>query len=423
MSSTWVVEHTQSILSPTCRLCPGLADEYGPWRARQALPQPEPYAIPQIIATETFTWPGTEYTKHIHLEADDSIPEHTGHYLGRGVTSEVHEVVYHETTFALKRRRVLRRNTYRDLKEFKKEQANMEKVKHHQHVAKIVGTFVHPRVIGILIWPAAICDMGTFFDDLDPLWTLYLQYGKHGCVERKKIEQAIGADAMKRLTALNVLHTSTADQSTFFPAYLRIERSFGCLATALAYLHNQGVKHKDLKPTNILLTSNNILLTDFGTSTDISTAAESATETWGGTPKYFAPEVAAYLPSGRAADIFSLGCIFLEMAYVHYGTPQEAFQQLRPSKDRSYQANIHLLDHWVGRVHMYPDGWFRSLVKDMLAAAPEKRPIASDVVERLLELRRQYDSVGGNVSSGALFGDCCAGRMTLAEMDRFETPI
>ncbi|KAF2815084.1 kinase-like protein, partial [Mytilinidion resinicola] len=89
---------------------------------------------------------------------------------------------------------------------------------------------------------------------------------------------------------------------------------FGCLAKAIEYLHSQKIRHKDLKPSNVLLGRDNLWLTDFGSSTDFSMLSMSATENGErGTPKYFAPEVALYERNGRSADMFSLGCIFLEM--------------------------------------------------------------------------------------------------------------
>ena len=61
--------------------------------------------------------------------------------------------------------------------------------------------------------------------------------------------------------------------------------------SAVAYLHDQKIRHKDLKPSNILLTSDNLILSDFGSATDFSHLSQSATDNERGTPKYFAPEV------------------------------------------------------------------------------------------------------------------------------------
>jgi serine/threonine protein kinase len=43
---------------------------------------------------------------------------------------------------------------------------------------------------------------------------------------------------------------------------------FGCLASALKYLHSLGIKHNDLKPLNTLVDDESIWIIDFGTAID-----------------------------------------------------------------------------------------------------------------------------------------------------------
>jgi serine/threonine protein kinase len=93
--------------------------------------------------------------------------------------------------------------------------------------------------------------------------------------------------------------------------------ALGCLSSALLYLHvSQNIKHKDIKPENILVDRHgSVLLADFG----ISKQYQGETVTWGPTAfteKYAAPEVAAQGSRDLSADIFSLGCVFLEMVTV-----------------------------------------------------------------------------------------------------------
>jgi serine/threonine protein kinase len=90
---------------------------------------------------------------------------------------------------------------------------------------------------------------------------------------------------------------------------------FGCLCSAVLYLHNSKCRHKDLKPGNILVYMNNVLITDFGTAHDWSEQSRSTTTGRSGTytPGYAAPEVVYEEPRSSSADIWSLGCIYLDM--------------------------------------------------------------------------------------------------------------
>ncbi|KAF2263991.1 MAP kinase [Lojkania enalia] len=97
----------------------------------------------------------------------------------------------------------------------------------------------------------------------------------------------------------------------------------------LAYLHEAHVVHRDIKPENILLDHNGVIkFVDFGAAKVIARqgrtlAAEHAATRQGGrqrsmtgTPMYMSPEVIRGATTGRhgAVDIWSLGCVILEMA-------------------------------------------------------------------------------------------------------------
>ena len=91
---------------------------------------------------------------------------------------------------------------------------------------------------------------------------------------------------------------------------------FGCLATAVAYLHKNRIRHKDIKPSNVLVKDGNVLLTDFGLSRDCNHTRSTTEGPTARTAKYCAPEVADYMARSYSSDMWSLGCVFLEMMTV-----------------------------------------------------------------------------------------------------------
>ncbi|GAA2556137.1 hypothetical protein GCM10010435_28470 [Winogradskya consettensis] len=80
------------------------------------------------------------------------------------------------------------------------------------------------------------------------------------------------------------------------------------VAAALAAAHASNIVHRDVKPGNIMVTSDGIKLVDFG----ISAAVGSADETGGellGTPAYLAPERLDGGPVRPATDVYGLGLL------------------------------------------------------------------------------------------------------------------
>ncbi|XP_040925534.1 serine/threonine-protein kinase PAK 6b [Betta splendens] len=82
---------------------------------------------------------------------------------------------------------------------------------------------------------------------------------------------------------------------------------------ALAYLHSQGVIHRDIKSDSILLTlDGRIKLSDFGFCAQISKDVPRR-KSLVGTPYWMAPEVISKTPYGTEVDVWSLGIMVVEM--------------------------------------------------------------------------------------------------------------
>ncbi len=89
------------------------------------------------------------------------------------------------------------------------------------------------------------------------------------------------------------------------------------LCDALAYAHERGILHRDVKPENVLLANGHALLADFGIARAISAATLAPHTVTGvvvGTPAYMSPEQASGERELDArSDLYSLACVLYEM--------------------------------------------------------------------------------------------------------------
>ena len=149
---------------------------------------------------------------------------------------------------------------------------------------------------------------------------------------------------------------------------------FACLSDALVYIHHQNVRHKDIKPRNILVLAESVYITDFGLARDLDLEATSKTEgyVFGKTPMYSPPEVISEGKRGRSADIFSLGCVFAEMATVlNKRSIFEFFKYRVRNGVHSYYETLDKVERWFER-----SSCFDRLIGSMISIHPENRPSA-----------------------------------------------
>ena len=90
------------------------------------------------------------------------------------------------------------------------------------------------------------------------------------------------------------------------------------LCLAVKHIHDRNILHRDIKCQNIFLTkSGQIKLGDFGIAKILDSTIQLS-HTMIGTPYYFSPEICMGRPYNHKSDIWSLGCVFYELATLRH---------------------------------------------------------------------------------------------------------
>ncbi|KAI9035688.1 uncharacterized protein KD926_003132 [Aspergillus affinis] len=173
---------------------------------------------------------------------------------------------------------------------------------------------------------------------------------------------------------------------------------FGCLAGAIQYLHENKIRHRDLKSRNILIKDGRVFVADFGTAYSWKGSKHSITNHRNVpyTAEYIAPEVALHQSRSTASDMWSLGVVFMEMSTVLMGsTIRELKARLHafshPHGTEPYLwANLPVIDTWIGALTSYAEARDESTeplswVRDLLQEKPNKRLKAGGLMKHVLE--------------------------------------
>ncbi|KAL5256617.1 hypothetical protein ACHWQZ_G011760 [Mnemiopsis leidyi] len=143
------------------------------------------------------------------------------------------------------------------------------------------------------------------------------------------------------------------------------------LCCACAYLHSNGIIHRDIKTVNIFLNKTGILkVGDFGISKMLTSDSEAA-DSIVGTPYYMSPEICRGLPYGYKSDVWSCGCVLYEML------------ELRKTFDATNQLRL-VYSIVTKEFKPVSESWsqdLRNILTSMLQKDPDNRPTVQDILD------------------------------------------
>jgi serine/threonine protein kinase len=175
------------------------------------------------------------------------------------------------------------------------------------------------------------------------------------------------------------------------------------------------------------LSDGRVYLCDFGISRDLSKAEHSTTndEVLKVTPRYCAPEVFGREPRNKRSDVWSLGCVFLEIITVVKGYPLEELNEfLLDASDHESSRGLwcapDAMRSWLEHIRSdkndtaddIPLGWIISMIR----LEKEDRVAASDVVKMAVQASSELES------PDLYIGSCCTRADSVAFVDTLISP-
>jgi eukaryotic-like serine/threonine-protein kinase len=152
------------------------------------------------------------------------------------------------------------------------------------------------------------------------------------------------------------------------------------IASGLASAHEQGIVHRDVKPSNVFLTpSDAAKIGDFGIARlERPDATLTLTGQTFGSPPYVAPEQATGGTVDARADLYSLGCVLFQMLVGRRPFSGDDAVSL------VYQ-HVHTTPPRVDSLHPEVPVALGDLVAGLMAKDPDDRPDSAEEVQRALE--------------------------------------
>lgn len=297
-----------------------------------------------------------ESTKdHIHFTG--SADEHFIYraHLGQGGFGAVDAVISKLSLTQYARKRLHRGKDSQENRrahQFFVEEIMMLKALSYRHLVKITGSYTDPRYIAYLMEPVAETNLAEFLRG-------------------------------RRLSSADVVS---------------LRHFFGCLAGAVDYLHAHNIRHRDLKPQNVLVKDGTVYLADFGAALDWSGSKKGTTQDRNApaTPDYMAPEVAERAPRNASSDMWSLGLVFLDMVTVLKGYSLVEWKEHIRHKARVAKVDSHpyknlpAVNEWMSLLQKSdrsPDLDNEPLmwIKELLQLKPDNRPSSKSLVHEIAD--------------------------------------